>query len=309
MKPWTRGILTLAGLPALALAADAGRTDDAQLRSEMQSALERLADTGALGRLEADQGTAMYLPATRTVSLGIVLDASAAAGPTVLAVSPDDNGQRLGIAVGDVLLALNGSAVARGADASAQLRSLLEALPDNAPLAVKVRRNGQELALSGHLFARHLPALRVTLGGDTAMAANGTSTATGAVAATAATSAAGEAGCGRISVFHIAPRSKHLYPAKVLSLDGHIPGPSSQETWRVPAGPHTLRVAEDIDSYDLPVVYDHDRRDKEKTLLIDVRPGVTYMVSSRLNVELRDKIRDGRYWDPVVSKEIPEACP
>ncbi len=305
MKPWTRGLLTLAGLPALALAGDAGRTDDAQLRSEMQSALERLSDTGALGRLEADQGTAMYLPATRTVSLGIVLDASAAAGPTVLAVSPDDNGQRLGIAVGDVLIAVNGTSVVRGAEASAQLRSLLEALPDDAPLAVKVRRKGQELALAGRLFARHLPALRVTLGGDTAMAANG---AAGAVAATTA-AAPSEAGCGRISVFHIAPRSKHLYPAKVLSLDGHIPGPSSQETWRVPVGPHTLRVSEDIDSYDLPVVYDHDRRDKEKTLLIDVRPGVTYMVSARLNVELRDKIRDGRYWDPVVSKEIPEACP
>ena len=94
----------------------------------------------------------------------------------------------------------------------------------------------------------------------------------------------------------------------ILSIDGEIPGPANQDTYRVAAGPHEVEVAELIDDQDLPGTYTRARRHKNKTFTVDVRPDTTYMVASHLNEDRERDIIKGGYWDPVVWKEIAEPC-
>ncbi len=125
----------------------------------------------------------------------------------------------------------------------------------------------------------------------------------GTVSANAANS------CGRISVFHIAPRSEHLYPATIIEIDGKIPGPKQQDTYRVSPGSHRLLVSENIDSHDISGTPSNQQRHNQyKELTVDVAAGTTYMVSARLNPDKSVNDKDAAYWDPIVWKQIPEAC-
>jgi hypothetical protein len=121
----------------------------------------------------------------------------------------------------------------------------------------------------------------------------------------ASAAAASSAECGRISTFHVAPRSQSLYAARVLSIDGRIPGPADQDTWRVAPGPHTVEVAEAIDVQDLPTAFSRRRAELgRRTFTVVVEPGRTHLVAAHLT--------DGRggraYWEPVVWKTLDEAC-
>src|SRR5688500_7154623 len=61
--------------------------------------------------------------------------------------------------------------------------------------------------------------------------------------ATAATTS----GCGRISIFDVAPRSQDIYRARVMSIDGRSAGPTGTKSFKLPVGHHVLEVAELID--------------------------------------------------------------
>jgi PDZ domain len=284
--------------------ASVGQDTEQRLRDELRSVLLRLAETGALGQRPVDATLSLNEPARRVNDLGMVVDSSNVAvdGLPVLATTPGSSAERMGLQPGDRVLAVNGESLrGLGADergrarAAAQLRERVERLADGAALKLDIQRDGRSLSLDGAVASVYLPALRMELGEGLA---------TAAVAGTRS-----DSGCGRISVFHIAPRSQHLYPAVIISLDGHTPGTAGQQTYRVAAGPHKLVVAEAIDSRDLSLsAAALSRRSAYKELSVDLAPGTTAMIAARLNPDQVGKSPAAAYWDPVVWKQIDEAC-
>ena len=255
-------------------------------------------------------------PADRALAqadLGAVLDARPNEGLVVLATTPGGTAQSLGLRPQDVIVSANGVALTTPGRSSAgdslavaALRGQLERLRDGGRLALVVRRDGSERKLAGDVAPRYIPALRLELGEGTLVA----STAPVAAVSRATQAAPAQSGdsCGRISVFHIAPRGQQLYPAKVLEIDGEIPGPARQDTFRVAPGQHTLLVAEQIDDNDLPSVYSRARRHNSKELVVEVAPGRTLLIASHLELASEREVPGNGYWTPVVWKEVSEPC-
>ncbi|UNK48264.1 hypothetical protein MNR01_10815 [Lysobacter sp. S4-A87] len=130
--------------------------------------------------------------------------------------------------------------------------------------------------------------------------------------APAATSVApAVAGCGRISVFDVAPRSKDLYRARLMNVDGELPGPTSARSFRVSAGKHTLEVAEAIDDNQFTGMQLRQRvqqSDRYKTIELDVQPNTTYLLAAHLIEANRSDIIGQTYWEPVIYQHNSEAC-
>ncbi|HEY5804672.1 MAG TPA: hypothetical protein VIT90_13355 [Lysobacter sp.] len=144
------------------------------------------------------------------------------------------------------------------------------------------------------------------------VAVAGPAVQTDPASAPAATSAApAVAGCGRISVFDVAPRSQDLYRARLINVDGTLPGPTSARSYRVAAGKRSLEVAEMIDNEQFNDVQLRQRvqqSDRYKTIELDVQPNTTYLLGSHLIEERRNNIMDGSYWEPVIYSHSSEAC-
>jgi hypothetical protein len=297
-------------LPALAGSGQSAVADPERvLREELRGVLTRLVDTGAVDGSAPDRiALTLALPAERVVDLGLVLDRrDAGEGLVVLGVRPGGLGAELGIASGDRLLAVDGRALGRGETAVADLRRALDAAGDGSRLRVTLLRGERRVELEGGVRARYLPPIRIELGEGALLAS--TAPLGAAVLGSAGATAAAESGCGRISVFHVAPRSQQLYAAKILELDGRIPGPATQDTFRVAAGTHQLVVAEQIDDQDLPSTFSRQRmraRFSNKPLAVEVEPNRTVLIAARL---LDTRASDAsRYWEPVAWKVIDEPC-
>ena len=291
---------------------------DQQLRQDVQSMLSRAAASGALGPHPGQATIKLDEPARRVTNLGTLVDstnaASARDGLRVLGATPGSTAEHLGLRPGDIIVAVNGISLrGLGADADGRalaattLKSTVESLPDNAMLDLQVVRDGNALALNAPLQTVQLPALHMELG-----AAVLTATAATAADSTASTSGMGTVNgtCGRISMFDVAPRGDHLYAARILLLDGSSPGPTGQSSFRVSAGTHQLLVAENIPTRALGMGEIATlRRQTSKPLTVNVRAGMTSMISAQLHLSKTSDLSGGTYWDPVVWREIPEKCP
>jgi hypothetical protein len=315
-KTWTLHGLGLAllcgvGMVAAAPFADAAPSVAANaqqelLRSEMRSVLARLIDSGAFSGQSPEQiSFSMTLPAERVLDLGMVLD-HAPQGLRVLATTPGSLAQQLGVRPGDVIVAAAGQSL--GGEPAVALKRTLDSLREGGNLALTVDRAGTRMELAGTVSPRYLPAVRLELGEGALVASTAPMALPSRVAATVPAQSGSGDTCGRVSVFHVAPRSQDLYRARILSIDGTIPGPSSQETYRVSPGTHEIEVAESIDNTDLPNVYTRARRNKNHTLTLEVEAGKTYLIAAHLNREQDDKVISGEYWNPVAWKEISEPC-
>ena len=242
------------------------------------------------------------LAGSPSASLGLLVDSAnvqaAREGLRVLGATPGSVADQLGLRPGDVLVDVNGTSLANlGADAdgralaAATFNSSLADLAPATPLRLRVLRDGMLLAMNAPLHA-----------GATLVAASATD-------ATADSPSGG--GCGRISTFDVAPRSEHLYRAKILLLDGTTPGPSGTPSFRVSAGTHKLLVAEDIPTREMGVgdfATLRSRRDTSKELSVTIKPNTTALLAARLNTEKAADFAHGAYWDPVIWREIPENC-
>jgi len=92
-------------------------------------------------------------------------------------------------------------------------------------------------------------------------------------------------------------------------LDGSTPGPSGTASFRVAPGEHRLLVAENIPTQALGVgEIATRRRQTSKALTVVVHPGQTALVAAQLHLDKTTDLSHGAYWDPVVWKEIAEAC-
>lgn len=303
------GKTTLAALLA-AGAANAADTDiEARLHEEVQAMLVRLMDSGELRR-EDLQAVVVSSEPTRRADFGAIVDVrprSAADGLEVLAVTPGGNAAALGLRAGDRIVAVDGMAL-DGLGTDAQGRSVAAATlservsASQGPLVLEVVRDGRRTELRGPVQAHVLPPFRLELGAALA-------------GAQLAAPAAGDSDstCGRISVFDVAPRKSHVYPAVLIALGGEVPGPAGNDAYRVRPGRHELTVAEAIDPEQFTSLarVTRDRRsdpDRYKTLVIDVQPGITYRLGAQFHLDERHSIRDGEYWDPVIYTEVAEPC-
>lgn len=291
------GAALLGAGAALAHAADASDASaQAALRVEMRDVLSRLVAAGAL------DGTApleVEAPPDRVLTLGVVLDAAPGRGPQVLAVTPGGNAEALGLRSGDRLLAVNGVALDGGGAEAVRAQALRA---DGGLTRFEIERGGKQLVVEGRLRPLQVPGFKLTVGG-TGVAGG----ATRALAASLPAAGAGApGGCGRISHFEVAPRSEKLYRAKIIAIDGHIPGPSNAQSFRVDAGRHEVTLAEDIDYRQLPMVYSRNRRNNEKTFSVEVAADTTLLLAAKLI--LPGNQAGGDYWEPVVWKAVPEPC-
>lgn len=242
--------------------------------------------------------------ASPSAALGLLVDSADAQaahdGLSVLGATPGSVADQIGLRPGDVIVDVNGVALANlGADANGRalaastLNATIAGLPASTPLRLRVLRGGATLALNAPPRA------------------NAASSSSTVASGNAAIDPPTAGGCGRISTFDVAPRSQHLYRARILLLDGSTPGPTGTPSFRVTAGTHKLLVAEDIPTREMgvgPIASLRSRRDTSKTLTVTVKANVTALLAARLNTEKAADFADGGYWDPVVWREIPENC-
>jgi len=282
-----------------------------RLREDVQSLLAHMAASGALGKQPQNLHLRVEQPAQRVSDLGVLIDSASAdrarEGLRVLGTTPGGTAERLGLRPGDVLVAVNGTSLRNlGADpdgkalAATTLKSAVEGLPDAKPLQLDVEREGNLLALNAPVHSVLLPALSIEVG----------SAAAAAAAETSPPPAESE-GCGRISTFDVASPSAQQYHAKLILLDGTSPI-SGHETYRVSAGEHHLLVAEDIPTNFMgagPIGTWRTRNHSYKPLTVMVKPGTTAMIAAQLHTDRVSEISRGGYWDPVMWREVPEACP
>lgn len=298
-------VFAAAFVPAQAAGAAAGVSPEQRVRDELRAVMTELIESGAFGEKTPQQiAFDVDAPAQRVSNLGVLIDSAhdSRDGLHVLAVTPGGSGERMGLRGGDVLVALNGTSLT-GSGQAAALRRIVDTLPDGSPLAFQVRRGERNETVSGTLSSVYLPAMHLTIGGGAAAAGDPRTSQPTAVAT---------AGCGRISDFDVAPRQQDLHAAKVISIDGQLPGPTDSHTFRVTAGTHTLQVAEKIESRYLSF---NDRLrnsgrvgDRYKTLSVDVPVDTTVLIAARLNPDKRNEWQGGAYWDPVAWKQNPEGC-
>ncbi len=313
----TRRLASPFVLAALLLAGRAGAvesgTPPAPLRDELQHVLLRLIESGEFAGTQPEDITfRLDAPAQRMSNLGLLVDSTSAEhardGLAVLAVSPGSSAEHLGVRSGDVLVAVQEVELTnRGADeagramAARLLRETVDALPDDMPLRLAVRRDGRPLVLAGPLHRVTLPPIHLVVGRDALIA----STAPGDGRVASVPPASG--GCGRVSTFDVAPRARQLHAVKLLAIDGHAAGPAGTQNSVLDAGMHTLELAEQIESRYLSFNA-RQRPSGGKMLQIEIKPDTTYFLGARLDPARRMEWKDGAYWEPVVWKEAAEPC-
>lgn len=237
-------------------------------------------------------GTVLAIAATARWELGLVLDGRRTGdrGVIVMAVSPGSAAERMGVQVGDRLLAVNGRALAGASSPNALVAQTLADGDGDARL--QVERDRRTLELSGRA--------------DDALAA-------------AQARTGGATGCGYVSEIGVHPRvSRNIFPAEITMINGRSTPLSQQNRHQVPAGRQVLVVREFIDRHRLQgnelLRMDRMKRLRGarayKTLVVDVEPGMRYSIGAELLPDRLDpdSIRANAYWQPVVWESRPEAC-
>lgn len=293
--------LVLALLSFLSTLASAQAPNTDKIGEAFHQTLLRLAQSGDLpGNDQA--AVIIERPAAKVADFGLLVDRDHADGLLVLGVLPGASAERIGFRAGDRLIGVDDIDLT-GAGGGARMRDLLAELKQSRDMRFRVLRDRRELQLAGIVDAVSLPAMRIELLSPDA-----------AAAPLSSAHAFGDsgAGCGRITTFPASPRTRDLFAARLIAIDGEIPGPSSQDTYRLAPGRHVLTVAELIDERYFSAVANQQRsrrgRDAYQTLDIDVQPGVTYLLAAHFFRDQASRVLDGGYWQPVIWKERAEPC-
>lgn len=218
-------------------------------------------------------------------SLGAVVDVrdAGSTGARVLAITPDGAADRIGLRVGDLVLAINGHRLDQD-NAATALRQALDA--GDGRLRLDVVRDGERLTLAG-------AADRDALAG------------TGS-------------GCGFISTGGATPRVTELvFPVRVFDIDGDGT-PLAAPSHKLAAGRHVLLLEEWIAANRFDAMqFDRRLRMRErlgasaaKALVVQIAPDTRYMIGARL---LPDRlgsagINSNSFWEPVVWAQEPAPC-
>lgn len=231
-------------------------------------------------------GVPVGLLAAQSSSLDAVVDVRRpdVEGIAVLAITPGGTADRMGMQVGDRVLSVNGRSLTDTLQPSAVLEA---ALANGGPIQASVSRDGRVLQLSADAVANAAPAPEPV-------------------------------GCGYVSNRGTLPHvTERLYPVKIVSIDGGgLPIDANRH--RLPAGMHVVTVSERIESIRFDPLEQRARQQllgregarAAKTLVVDVQPGVRYQLGARFLDEGLDgnRIRRNAYWEPVVWREVEDAC-
>lgn len=295
--------------------ASLGISPEQRLQEELRVLLLDMIESGAFGQTPSEQiSLSIESPGQRATDLGVLVDSSAGSaaveGLQVVGTTPGSSASRLGLQGGDIIASVNGVSLAGlgddaqgGARAALVLREQLESLPDDSTIDFKVIRNGRPTTISGAMDSAWIPALHLTVGSGVAVAAAGQDSSY--------RNAPTGSGCGRLSIFDVAPRQQSLHGASLISIDGERSPFAGQEVFQLSEGRHVLTVGEKIESRYLAfnnVFRNSNIKDPYKTLEIDVAPNTTYFLAAKLIQEKRNEWRDGAYWEPVIWSESTEDC-
>lgn len=212
--------LLLLALTGRASAAEPAPVEDSALEGEIAGAVD-LAVVEALGRHRMPaQGVTITRPEQERFELGAVVDVRQghANGLPVLAITPGSAAERLGLRIGDRLLAINGHAFA-GAERPGDV--LIEALAaDDGALTLEIGRAQQRIVLQGSADVVRIPSW---------------------VLAIAASSAVAASGCGYVSGGAKAVDGVHK--VAIVAIDGQPAPRSFSGRLLLPAGRHRLTLA------------------------------------------------------------------
>lgn len=312
-------MLALLGLTLATAVSAQSPPVEQRLGEEVQLALARLIESGAFAD-KAGEDIAFTLdePARRVNNLGLLVDSANAErardGLRVLGVTPRSAAQRMGIKAGDRIVAVNGTSLsglgtdsAGHAQAAATMRTLVDALPDGAPLEFSLQRDDKPLALRGELSSIVLPPIHLKVGRDELLASTASA---GTATRREPQNDGGASGCGRFNDFDVAPRQQDLYGVKLLSIDGNSTGPAGVHQFRVNAGTHELKLVELIPAKVYRRLNPTRLGDgpEVKTLTVTVKADTTYYLAAKFNEDKRNSRVGGDYWDPVVWRETPDKC-
>lgn len=246
---------------------------------------------------KAAPGLALAEPAAVAVtvaasqwSLGLVADGRRTGedGVMVLAVTPGGAAERMGVQVGDRLLAINGQPLTGVQAPNSLFERTLAA--GNGEVELELVREGSPMTLAGRA--------RDTL----------------------STPAGSALGCGYVSTVGVPPRmSRNIYQAEITQINGKSTPLEPLNRYRIPAGRHVVVVRELVDRHrisraDSQRIHRMQRREGArayKVLVVDVEPGMRYSVGAELLQDQMDpdSIRANAWWQPVVWESRPEACP
>ena len=265
-----------------------------EVEAEVDATLLNLAERGALGSF--DQPLRIARPAQLRYELGAVVDVRKPdpRGLEVLAVTPDGAAARMGLEVGDRLLAINN----RRLDDAEAAKVLQQAIRDSkGAVQLLATRGGSRIELGGQSDIVAVPPYQLIVG-ETVAGKTG--------------------GCGYVTDSSLPPRSKDLYKAVITQVDGRSTRLRGTNRIRVTSGRHVLTIGERIPGYRLSIRQQRQRARTQqrlmariyKPMVVDIKPGTEYRIGVRLREDRldNDSIRANEYWEPVVWEQRAATC-
>lgn len=228
-----------------------------------------------------DAAVSMEEPARSYFDWGAVIHPSG----EIMSVRNNSVAAKMGLRVGDRLLQVDEQKFS-SQDLS-EIVAYLEGLEHGSELVVEVARDAQTVTLVGEVVATVIPGWRLEVD-----------------VANEQVDIADTNACGRVSVFATPPQTRDLYPAYFSQIDGEN-APPRRAIIKLSPGKHVIELHE--------LISDQWVRRKKgiqraKAIEIDVQADTTYYLAAKFVREKRLSTFKEEYWEPVVWREIEQAC-
>jgi predicted metalloprotease with PDZ domain len=135
---------------------------DPRIAKEIEAAVMRLADMGALDQVDASQPLVVQQEARMRYELGAVVRVERGVQESpVLAITPGGYAERMGLKVGDRVLAINGVVLSRSDDPGRDFAAAIGR--SNGRLQMQVLRGRETLELAQDIEAVEVPGFRIEI--------------------------------------------------------------------------------------------------------------------------------------------------
>lgn len=283
-------LLQLAIVAIMASTPVAGTASPARVQWELDATLASLNEQGHLYRDDGQPLEITTEPRLRW-ELGAVLDVAAEGdGLPVLAVTPGGGAARMGLAVGDRVVAINGETRLGGAGTASRLAEAVGARSGD--LVLDIVRGDRQVELRGTADAVSIPGYRMRIDAQPAPGST----------------------CGQISLQTLNSPRDWVFPVRLVAINGRAIFDTDRTLYTLEPGIHEITLDELVPSYRFTrsALLDRAREQRagrtRKTMVLDVRAGVSYRLAARLHPDRLDDIDEAGYWDPVVVRHSLQRC-